>query len=59
MAARSPKASHDRDDIESDEKHRRALRTVSMLIDLDLARGSLDGDRLVALVLGQYEATFM
>jgi HTH-type transcriptional regulator/antitoxin HigA len=36
--------------IENDEEYRQALRTVSMLIDLDPASGSPDGDRLVTLV---------
>ncbi|WP_259460692.1 hypothetical protein [Paraburkholderia sp. BL23I1N1] len=47
--------------IESDDEYRQALRTVSMLIDLDPARGSPDGDRLAALVrlIEQYEATFI
>jgi HTH-type transcriptional regulator / antitoxin HigA len=47
--------------IENDETYRGALRTISMLIDLDPAPGSPDGDRLVALVrrVEQYEETFM
>lgn len=47
--------------IENDEEYRRALRTASMLVDLDPAPGSPHGNRLVALVrlIEQYEVTFM
>jgi HTH-type transcriptional regulator / antitoxin HigA len=47
--------------IENDETYRDALRTVSMLVDLDPAPGSPDGARLAALVrwVEQYEETFM
>lgn len=47
--------------IENDEEYRQTLRTVSMLVDLDPASGSPDGDRLMALVrlIEQYEGMFM
>jgi antitoxin component HigA of HigAB toxin-antitoxin module len=47
--------------IQNDEEYRRALRTASMLVDLDPAPGSPHGNRLTALVqlIEQYEATFM
>ena len=47
--------------IENEEEYREALRTVSVLVDLDPAPGLPDGDRLIVLVrlIEQYEATFM
>jgi HTH-type transcriptional regulator / antitoxin HigA len=47
--------------IGNEEEYREPLGTVSALVDLDLAPGLPDGDRLVALVklIEQYEAPFM
>lgn len=47
--------------IESEEEYREALGTVPVLVDLDPAPGSLDGDRLITFVrlIEQYEAMFV
>lgn len=47
--------------IGNDEEYRKALETVSFLVNLDPEPGSPDGDRLLGLVqlIEKYEAPFM